>query len=180
MVGVFAAGCSFEGPPAGEPRAAGDSGVEIDAPESQSSDAAVDAALTCPAGYGENAFGTCYRFETSTPKSWQDAETDCESEGAHLVVVDTQDEDAALPDVHWIGYSETVSEGTYVWVTGAGRSSYENWAIAAGEPDLLQDAYCAVTRPDNWHDDNCFETKSYVCEYDGIVADPSTWDDSGS
>jgi hypothetical protein len=139
------------------------------------SDAAIGIdALVCPGGYTENAFGSCYRIVT-TPLSWQAAEAECETTtGAHLVVVDNGLEDAALPTAteHWIGYSETVAQGTYLWVTGAGVG-FERWAPT--EPDSLADAYCATTRPDAWHDDNCFELKRSVCELDGVAADPAAW-----
>jgi hypothetical protein len=129
----------------------------------------------CPAGYSRSRSGSisCYRFVTTPPLDWQNAERDCESDGAHLIVVNDSAEDDFVPDYHWIGYSETVSEGTFLWVTGAGASSYEVWG--GSDPDRSADAWCVVQRPDDWHDDNCFETKSYVCEYDGEPADSTTW-----
>lgn len=175
MVGLVFAGCSFTGPAETSRERDGAPPGEVDS--GPASDAASDAP-GCPAGYTPNPFGSCYRAETATPRSWQEAEVDCESEGAHLVVVDSADEDAAIPDYHWIGYSETIQEGTFVWVTGPGSSSYESWAPS--EPDSTENTYCVVTRPDDWHDDNCFEEKAYVCERDGVVADPSTWDESGA
>jgi len=132
-----------------------------------------DMGLSCPSSYSMNVVGTCYRIVTSPRLDWQDAERACEADGAHLVVVNDAAEDALVPDLHWIGYSETVTEGTFLWVTGAGASSYVVWG--GTDPDRLADAYCVVQRPDDWHDDNCYETKPYVCEFDGRAADPAAW-----
>ena len=137
-------------------------------------DAGQPDAFSCPASYVSNAFGTSYRIVT-TPRTWQAAETDCEQSGGHLAVVETAAEDSALPTSteHWFGYSETSVQGTFLWVTGAGASTYTRWA--AGEPDTIVGAYCAVTRPDGWHDDICTELKFYICECDGRPADPNAW-----
>lgn len=154
-------------------------GVDASRPDAAGggTDAGHDAGRVCPSEYTENAFGTCYRDVTSGER-WQAAEEDCESDGAHLVVVDDAAENAAVPNGRWIGYSETVTEGTFLWVTGAGASTFAGpWG--GGDPDRLDDAYCVERRSDGWHDDNCWEAKAYLCEHDGRPADPSTWNDSG-
>jgi hypothetical protein len=128
----------------------------------------------CPTGYSRSLSGSssCYRI-VATGRTWQQAETDCESAGAHLIVVNDAAEDAFVPPRHWMGYSETVSDGDWVWVTGTTDSGYTGWA--SGEP-AFGGAACAVQRTDGWHDDNDYENKSYVCEHDGVMADGSAWE----
>jgi len=131
-----------------------------------------DTGSGCPSGYSMNVVGTCYRPVTSPTADWQSAERDCESDGAHIVVIDDATEDGLIPDRSWIGYTETVTADAWLWVTGSGASSYDGFA--SGEP-RAGGAACAVQRSDGWHDDNCYELKAYVCEFDGRAADPATW-----
>jgi hypothetical protein len=137
--------------------------------------AMVDAgsALVCPVGYAVSPAGGCYRI-VANPLTWQQAEADCENDavGAHLIVVDDVDEDAMLPDSHWIGYSENVTAGVFLWVTNS-SGAYTGFDL--GEPVAGGNGLCVVTRPNGWHDDNCGELKAYVCEFDGIPADPATF-----
>lgn len=125
----------------------------------------------CPASYTKSATG-CHRIVTKAT-DWLAAEQDCEKDGpgAHLVVVDSTAENNALPDYAWIGLSERVKAGDYLLVTGA-PATFK--AYAPGEP-VAGGAACIVTRPDGWHDDNCYELKSYICEHDGVPADPTAF-----
>jgi hypothetical protein len=178
LAGWGVGACSFPGNPQGPVDGAAVADADPLAPDADrttdaaGADAAVDAPSACPPAYAPSGFVTCYRTEL-VGAAWRSAEADCENDGAHLVVVGSQAEDLALPDQYWIGYSETVVQGTFLWVTGPGASTYTNWASL--EPDLLAGAYCTTTRPDNWHDDNCGEAKPYICEHDGIPADPTSW-----
>ena len=125
----------------------------------------------CPTSYTQSATG-CHRIVTKAT-NWLAAEQDCEKDGpgAHLVVVDSTAENNALPDYAWIGLSERVKAGNYLLVTGKATTFK---AYAPGEP-VSGGAACIVTRPDGWHDDNCYELKSYICEHDGVPADPSAY-----
>lgn len=131
-----------------------------------------DANTSCPTGYLANVNGSCYRFVTAAA-TWMLAEADCEDDasGAHLIVVDDATENAMLPPFHWIGYSEIVTAGVFLWVNGS-TAAYAGFA--ASDP-VIGGAQCVVTRPDGWHDVNCGGLKSYVCEFDGIPADPTTY-----
>jgi hypothetical protein len=132
-------------------------------------DASAPDAASCPSGYTERVPGSCYRFD-DTPRTWQDAEADCETAGAHLAVVDSSEEDTYVTGNRWIGFTEIVTPGTFVWVTGA-TITHTGWA--SGEPGAVGGASCVESRSDGWHDDNCPELKPYACEHDGTPADPS-------
>jgi hypothetical protein len=178
VLGMSLAGCSFPG--TGTPGAIdADPAPTPDAPPGTAADAAPgtpDAAPdapppdapACPPGYAPRVAGSCHRF-VMTPRTWQNAEADCELANAHLVVVDDATEDGDVPDNVWIGYTELVTAGTFRWATGA-TPGFEAWA--QGQPSA-GGAACTEARSDGWHDDNCPEAKWYVCEYDGVAADPT-------
>ncbi len=140
-----------------------------DAGEASADEAPIDVGFACPSGFTLRAPLSCHRPST-TSVAWRDAEVACESDGAHLVVVDDSAEDVALPANVWIGASELVIPGTFKWVTGV-ASAFTRWAPT--EPGAVGGASCVEARPDGWHDDNCPELKAYVCEYDGRAADPA-------
>jgi hypothetical protein len=159
--------CSFEprGVPDGAPGNT-PADASIGTPDAQPADDAT--AFACPAEYTLRVEGSCHRT-VATLVTWDLAEADCETAGAHLVVVDDVAE-AVLPDNVWIGYTEIVTPGTFRWVTGA-AVTFEGWAST--EPGSIGGASCVEARADGWHDDNCPEAKAYVCEYDGRSADPA-------
>ncbi len=84
--------------------------------------------------------------------------------GANLISVQSSSENADLvqalsnqgysSNVIWIGYSDDVSEGSYVWYDGS-PLSYSNWA--PGEPNDAGGAEdCTQIYPDGmWNDLNC-------------------------
>jgi len=127
------------------------------------------APFACPTGYQLRVAGSCLRVVASAV-TWDVAEADCESAGAHLVVVDDADEDLSVPDNVWIGFTELVTPGTFQWVTGIDNGFR---GFASGEPGSVGGASCVEARADGWHDDNCPESKNYACEYDGHAADPA-------
>ena len=70
-------------------------------------------------------------------------------------------------DPRWIGFSDTASEGSWVWSSGL-SVSYTNWN--SGEPSggtedcghIYSDLWSVVGR---WNDHPCSNQQSYVCEY---------------
>jgi hypothetical protein len=151
-----------------------------DAPPGEVADAAADAppgapdatpapdAFACPSGYTLRAPGSCHRY-VMIPVPWGVAEADCEGAGAHLVVIDDVTEDGEVPNNVWIGFTENITPGMFRWVTGA-AVTFTGWAT--GEP-VAGGSTCTEARGDGWHDDGCVEAKFYVCEYDGVPADPT-------
>lgn len=138
----------------------------------------LDAPLACIAGYLAAPTG-CYRFETANDQDFLGAELLCEADGpgAHLVVVDNDAElvflDSLVPlgDV-FLGTSDRIVPETYVTVTGS--PAFIHWDVNqpddAGGPE-----YCIVLVGATMHDDDCNVANEFVCEYDGVLADPSAF-----
>ncbi|XP_010219245.1 PREDICTED: C-type lectin domain family 17, member A-like, partial [Tinamus guttatus] len=66
---------------------------------------------------------SCYSFSTEST-SWEEAEQICTDQGAHLVIVNTDQEQKFLKDninnssSYWLGLSDRQEEGTWLWVDG--------------------------------------------------------------
>jgi hypothetical protein len=106
-------------------------------------------------------------FQRSMPRTWQDAEDDCKSIGAHLVVISDVDENAAMDGLlfmpHWIGYTDAMTESQFQWVDGS-PSTYHRFA---GEVPANPDQDCAVLQDGGaWADQPCDATYRYACECD--------------
>lgn len=108
----------------------------------------------------------CYRIVTVGPsqKSWDDAEFDCDVNGAKLAAIDTPGEIAFLgPHLTgsvWIG--GRVDAGAFAWMSG------EPWcftAWAGGQPSTNPDDGClAIGEDGKWTAAACTGEKGYVCE----------------
>ncbi|KAK3094973.1 hypothetical protein FSP39_008539 [Pinctada imbricata] len=72
-----------------------------------------------------------------------------------------------FPGLFWIGASDMAVEGEWLWLPGATRTDYTNWA--PGEPDNFKNQdHCAVIdahKNYQWEDDNCVEKRNFICEY---------------
>ena len=106
-------------------------------------------------------------FPRTTPRTWQEAEDDCRSIGAHLVVVADADEndevDGRFSDPIWIGYTDAASEGQFTWVTSS-PSTFHRWTSGTPTNDL---ADCAVLQSSGtWLDVPCGDSHAYACECD--------------
>jgi len=138
--------------------------------------------LTCPASYAGQLQGSGSRYRVvDQPAPWLDAQRDCADDGAgtHLAVVGSELERSGLrtlfQDDLWIGFSDRVAEGSFRWVTGA-SSAFTGWA--SGQPDgqdASQDCVEQKHMMQSWHDQPCTDLLAYVCECDGVAADPATY-----
>ncbi|KAB0385117.1 hypothetical protein FD755_000073 [Muntiacus reevesi] len=117
---------------------------------------------------------SCYFFSVNT-MSWTASLKNCSSMGAHLVVINTQEEQEFLHHAKprnkefYIGLTDQVIEGQWKWVDGTPLTkSLSFWD--AGEPNnlvTLED--CATIRDSsnprqNWNDVPCFLSMFRVCE----------------
>ncbi|XP_057571552.1 asialoglycoprotein receptor 2 isoform X2 [Hippopotamus amphibius kiboko] len=131
----------------------------------------------CPVNWVDYE-GSCYWFSRSG-KPWPEAEKYCQLEGAHLVVINSREEQKFVAHhansfQTWIGLTD--SDGSWKWVDGTDYShSYKNWA--ATQPDDWQghelggSEDCAEIREDGlWNDDFCQQVKRWVCEIKRNIA----------
>lgn len=126
----------------------------------------------------------CYKmFEGE--KSWDDAKTSCEGTGAHLVKIESADENIfllnsflqLLPNDNnreaWTGLSDKKEEGDFVWTDGA-TPEYTNWA--AEQPNDEDDEQDCVEIVNGvfwpgglpqiglWNDFQCKKALMFICE----------------
>ncbi|XP_034501395.1 C-type lectin domain family 4 member E isoform X4 [Ailuropoda melanoleuca] len=117
---------------------------------------------------------SCYFFSTNT-MSWTSSLKNCSDMGAHLVVINTQEEQEFLffakpkRREFYIGLTDQVTEGQWQWVDGTPFSeSLSFWDV--GEPNnIVTVEDCATIRDSsnprkNWNDVPCFFNMFRVCE----------------
>lgn len=139
-----------------------------------------DSSAACPAGYADIEGGCFLVMINLMPEvTWTAAEAVCEQEGAHHVVIDSREKfervrrlvPSGLNDF-WIGATDRRTEGTYLAVTG-GPAFMPPWG--GGEPDGGPQDCLLVTVSYELTDDDCDSPDDYICEYDGIPADPTSY-----
>ncbi|XP_061186946.1 perlucin-like protein [Saccostrea echinata] len=126
--------------------------------------------------------GHCY-IASPTAMNWMTAELYCESRGAHMVTIDTDEENQWIMDVFvppwdaaacsvlwrccntWIGTSDIDQEGLFTW-TQQRSMAYWNWYT--DEPnDANGNQDCAALCQNGfWMDRTCTFAASFVCEKD--------------
>jgi hypothetical protein len=139
------------------------------------SDAPADAG-TCPSSYVVVTGQSSQYRAVMTPQTWIAAETDCEDDGlaTHLAVVDNAAEDSAVDALTgasiWFGLTDRALDGTPRWVTGA-TPTYTNYGGPGNTP-----AYdCSGIYQGKWAWGNCTTLIKYVCECDGMPAQPTAY-----
>uniref|UniRef100_A0A452H2T1 C-type lectin domain-containing protein n=1 Tax=Gopherus agassizii TaxID=38772 RepID=A0A452H2T1_9SAUR len=110
---------------------------------------------------------TCYHFSEST-KTWHEAKQFCSDYGAHLVIINTKEEQAFLvmnrtkSRVYWLGLSDKKVENQWLWVDGS-PLKLSFWST--GEPNDSSDEDCGTMAIDGrWNDINCYWTDYWICE----------------
>ncbi|KAB0358742.1 hypothetical protein FD754_002898 [Muntiacus muntjak] len=125
----------------------------------------------CPANWLKHE-GRCYWF-SSLVKPWPEAEKDCQLKNAHLVVINSREEQDFIqanlrPYFTWMGLSDP--DGVWKWVDGSDyETNIKNWK--PGQPDdfhgheLGGGEDCAHFYPDGeWNDDACQRIYHWICE----------------
>ncbi|XP_071527535.1 macrophage mannose receptor 1-like isoform X2 [Panulirus ornatus] len=124
--------------------------------------------------------GACYR-PIATAKTWQEAESSCESEGAHLASILDLSEGAmmwVLTEENgfshtWLGLNNLQDKHIFKWSDGW-PALYTNWAF--GEPNVTLDDYnCIRLGSTNglWSVERCEEASPFICKFrEGMVPTP--------
>nr|KAF6295355.1 C-type lectin domain containing 10A [Myotis myotis] len=125
----------------------------------------------CPTNWLKHE-GSCYWF-SGTGKPWPEAERYCQLQNAHLVVINSREEQIFVQkhigfSYTWMGLSDP--EGAWKWVDGTDyETNLKNWK--PGQPDDWQGhglgggEDCAHFHPDGkWNDDVCLRLYRWICE----------------
>ncbi|XP_006023404.1 C-type lectin domain family 17, member A-like isoform X1 [Alligator sinensis] len=110
----------------------------------------------------------CYYFSNQS-KNWKDAKQFCTDNGSDLVVVNTENEQLFLKmhvnrsSTYWLGLSDTVREGNWVWVDGS--PIITSFWLVPRNTDNREEEDCASMQPDGkWNDVSCFLNNYWICE----------------
>ncbi|XP_062334853.1 C-type lectin domain family 4 member M-like isoform X5 [Osmerus eperlanus] len=132
--------------------------------------------ICCPDGW-KKLNCSCYYVSTEM-KTWSDSRQDCRDREADLVVINSPEEQVFLNNLTktvWIGLTDTVTEGTFIWVDGTPLTT-EYWYGSQPDNYLHQpgsvDEDCAeiyyspsqVPPPKTWNDNRCYSNNFWVCE----------------
>ncbi|XP_046901542.1 CD209 antigen-like protein E isoform X2 [Hypomesus transpacificus] len=131
----------------------------------------------CPNGW-KKLNCSCYYVSTER-KNWTDSRQDCRDRGADLVILNSPEEQVFLNNLKkrvWIGLTDTVTEGTFIWVDGTPLTTLKYWW--GSQPDNYSKQPgsdgedCAeiyyspsdVPPPKTWNDYTCDSDNFWVCE----------------
>ncbi|XP_076416528.1 CD209 antigen-like protein C isoform X1 [Peromyscus maniculatus bairdii] len=111
--------------------------------------------------------GSCYLF-SRTLSSWEASATSCQDLGAHLVIINSVEEQRFMEywnvrkkQRSWIGLSDLRHEGSWQWVDDT-PLQLSFWK--QGEPNNDEDEDCVELFTDEWNDNKCTEQNFWVCE----------------
>uniref|UniRef100_A0A8C6TFZ4 C-type lectin domain-containing protein n=1 Tax=Neogobius melanostomus TaxID=47308 RepID=A0A8C6TFZ4_9GOBI len=136
--------------------------------------------VVCPPGW--RMFGcNCYLVSNESNK-WRKGQKDCRNRGAHLVVVDSTEEQTFLSGLTeertylWIGLSDSAVEGEWKWVSGS-PLTLSFWRAQqpdnGGDSGGLGEEDCAHittgTNSSNWNDLSCNTNLQWICESGHIM-----------
>ncbi|CAH1240493.1 CD209 [Branchiostoma lanceolatum] len=144
-----------------------------------------DEGLTCPSGYVQFQ-DSCFKFSTDR-KTYSQARSTCQADGGHLSLVKDEATNTFLlsqmetiyasfntPHIY-VGATDQVQEGTYVWDDGTPVTGWAGWA--PGQPADVPPAMtsdCAEwrlgSRGNGWVMDQCYFSQYYVCEVSATAA----------
>ncbi|XP_059499809.1 C-type lectin domain family 10 member A-like, partial [Stegostoma tigrinum] len=120
---------------------------------------------------------SCFLF-SKTALNWEKSRQMCESKRAHLAVVSQSQAQNFLSEhakdtAYWIGLSDTVTEGSWIWVDGSKVAEGPTF-WAPGQPDNAFDRMsgmrenCGLLRARRWWDEVCADAYPAICEKTAI------------
>ncbi|MGH0153470.1 UNVERIFIED_CONTAM: hypothetical protein FKN15_027299, partial [Acipenser sinensis] len=132
--------------------------------------------------------GKCYYFSTDT-MNWNSSRTSCVSMGADLVIIESEEEQKFLSekakwDSYWIGLTDDVTEGAWLWVDGTPLNDKAKfWATRTHDKGKEPDNYkgadpsgedCAKLQPksnsnETWFDSSCKKQYKRICETKAMI-----------
>ncbi|XP_048727624.2 perlucin-like protein [Ostrea edulis] len=135
---------------------------------------AVLSAQSCPGGWYHHAT-SCYAFIDAEPLGWAEAMFYCSTLHANLVQIESSSENNFLKNhlfaaktnaTYWIGLTDALVEGKYLWQTTQDDVNFVDWA--PGEPnDVAHTEDCAALwfgYHYQWNDAFCANRYDFICE----------------
>ncbi|XP_033897918.3 C-type lectin domain family 4 member F-like isoform X1 [Acipenser ruthenus] len=154
----------------------------------------------CPQNW-ELFNGKCHYFSTDR-MNWHSSRDNCTSLGGHLVIIESEAEQRFLSEKvwnitheakisneeeqsHWIGLTDSVTEGTWLWVDGTPLNEKAKfWATRTHDKGKEPDDYngedpagedCAQLQPkrnskETWFDSSCKKQYKRICETKAVIA----------
>uniref|UniRef100_A0A8C4RHZ1 Asialoglycoprotein receptor 1-like n=1 Tax=Erpetoichthys calabaricus TaxID=27687 RepID=A0A8C4RHZ1_ERPCA len=123
----------------------------------------------------------CYLF-SSDKLTWRGGHDGCKAEGAHLVIIESEEEQTFLLNElskqnprkpYWIGLNDITTEGQFVWVDNKRLDQSKSfWGLnwdRSMEPDNWgnQEDCVQIQKPatsGGWYDAPCSEKNNVICE----------------
>ncbi|XP_036405230.1 CD209 antigen-like protein E [Megalops cyprinoides] len=134
-------------------------------------------------------FNSTLYYVSSGVRTWSDSQQDCRERGAHLVIINSREEQEFINGLRknvWIGLTDSKTEGTWKWVDGTTLTT-EYWQSGQPsnggitdekDPDTGEDCAenaifqywrngksedCADCQR-GWNDAHCSSERKWVCE----------------
>ncbi|XP_060096678.1 C-type lectin domain family 17, member A-like [Heteronotia binoei] len=122
---------------------------------------------SCPSKWKAKA-NTCYYFSTGT-KTWSEALSFCIGQSAHLVSVESDEEQGflrntiSLKGTYWLGTTDIVQDGKWRWSEGDVLVTTSFWDI--GEPKKGYNKDCGIMYPNgSWAAAACSLPHHWICK----------------
>ncbi|XP_050405448.2 macrophage mannose receptor 1 [Patella vulgata] len=119
----------------------------------------------------------CYKL-VSQSRTWSAAQSSCQTEGANLVSVFDEYEQAFidlltqnLQSPFWTGLSDSQTKGVYTWSDGWPRI-YSKWG--GDEPSRGDGEGCVAIMNRKWNDTMCNASYPYICMINTELPPPTT------
>lgn len=135
----------------------------------------------CSSGYAGDIPGFVYMggyggsnyYCTTSPFTWDEGSSICQSNGGHLATINEAGENQFLANVltiqsAYIGLNDAQQEGTFAWQSGE-PVSYTNWY--PGQPNNFNGAqdHCEMLSNGQWNDQYYYKKLECICEMPGAI-----------
>ncbi|KAM9340625.1 uncharacterized protein ABDE67_016364 [Symphorus nematophorus] len=122
----------------------------------------------CPEGW--KRFGCSCYFKSTEKKTWSQSRSDCQNNGADLVIINTKEEQKFLIELNmdgesWIGLWEKWTASGWVW-EWVDRSPLTEMFWASGLPkhSLRKDGAACCNQQGQWTNSEYYDIKNWICE----------------
>eukprot|EP00063_Salmo_salar_P048904 XP_014023739.1 PREDICTED: uncharacterized protein LOC106583724 [Salmo salar] len=124
----------------------------------------------CPEGW-KTSVSSCY-YTTTMIKTWEESRKDCNERGAHLVIINSREEQTFINGLYgpgnetWIGLTNVDTEGTWKWVDGTPlTTAYWKTGKPSSYLGANQDCVEFFHRSSDlgeWNDEECHKPNNWI------------------